>query len=148
MPVMNRPSRTALVILLAAGLASAPSALSCTCGPEPTLPEALAKSQGAFLGKVVEIGFDYEGRCAYFTFEVVRVFKGSFPSRFRIASPMTGCSETFQRDVSYLVFSLTIKGVVSTFQCMGNRPLAKVPNWSALIGPGLPPSSPPTKEHH
>jgi hypothetical protein len=142
---MTRLSRTALVLLVAALLAPARTAPSCTCDPEPTLPVALAKSQGSFLGKVVEIGLDYEGRCAYFTFEVTRVFKGSFPSRFRIASPMAGCEESFQRDTSYFVFSLTIDGIVSTFQCMGNRSLDKAPNWSALIGPGRPPSSPATK---
>jgi len=83
---------------------------------------------------------DYERKQSVFTFEVKRVFKGTFPARVRVLSYWTGCASSFARDTDYIVFTHPFDGNHTTNQCAGNRPERESPDWQKQLGPGTPPA--------
>ena len=115
--------------------------LACTCGSTPTIAQALAASQSAFIATARNVALDYSKHQRITTFEVLRVFKGLVSPSIRVMSNLdeAACGYSFARDATYLVFTNTISGRAFTSLCGGNRALIPAQPYPPELGTGSAP---------
>lgn len=104
-------------------VSSSPQASACTCRV-PTIAQALAQAEAAFVGIVNSNGLDAEKEKRVVTFTVQRVFKGSVPVQVQVVTPLSegACGYSFAPGSVYLVFTRNIRGTRLTHLCSGDAP--------------------------
>ena len=122
-------------------LSCAKVAAYCACKGEPSVSEALAKSDVVFTGSVSAIGLDYAKQQRITTFRVARVFKGAASNSVRVTSAIE-CEYNFARDGYYLVFANRSSGRLYSGLCSGSRPISPASPAPPELGAGRPPSQP------
>jgi hypothetical protein len=117
------------------------SAPPCTCPQEPSVKQALARSEAVFRGTVFQVGPHYSGPERVTSFIVQRVFTGVATIQtdvvFRAAD--TPCESPFVLGSEFLVFTHTVGRRTVTSRCAGNRTLSPGQPSPLDLGPGSPP---------
>jgi hypothetical protein len=126
--------RISLVLL--AALLAADAALACTCARTPPPQEAKNFMDAVFLGTVLDVARDVDGRQAVVRLKVEKVWKGAKCAEATVVTGVGGgdCGYAFEAGKRYLVYASSDEGKLRTSLCTRTRPAAQAEEDLAALG--------------